>query len=432
MSNEKSLLKQWIIQAGTRRRRAAFIIVLILGFIAAAWGWRALRPDLPPGTVHEEESESADPDVLTLDPAVLRTLGLAFEPAEMRTVAETVQATGGVGPNETRVGHIRSLARGRIEKVYVRLGDRVQARQPLLAYDNIELGELIGQYLSAVAMLEKVNAEAEVAKRSLERAQNLVELGAVARADYERRSAEYRNALASINSQKAGVAQVEEKIHRFGLTDPDLEKLNARTHEQFHREASHSILRAPFDGTVIKYDVAEGEVVEIARELFTIADLSTVWVQADVYEKDIAAIRRGQEASILINAYPGETFIGRITYVSDALDPKTRTAKVRCEVPNGHGRLKLEMFATIQIPIAKSQQAVMIPRTAVQEIDDKPAVFVKTGDTAFEKREVELGAPSNGWIEVIRGVKAGEPVVTDGVFVLKSELKKKEFGQHEH
>jgi cobalt-zinc-cadmium efflux system membrane fusion protein len=253
----------------------------------------------------------------------------------------------------------------------------------------------------------------------------------VARAEYERRNAEYKNALASINSQKAAIAQVEEKLHRFGLTDADLDKLNTPTHTQYHREASHSTLRAPFDGIVIKYDVAEGEVVETERELFTIADLSTVWVQADVYEKDIASIHQGQEVKFLVDAYPGETFVGKITYVSDFLDPKTRTAKVRCEVPNPQGRLKLEMFATIHIPTPMGREVVMIPTAAVQQIDDKPVVFVKISDTEFQKREIQLGTQSDGWVEVKSGVRAGEVVVTQGGFYLKSTLLREQIGEGE-
>jgi len=408
------------------------LVAFIIGVSAASGLWWRMSRSTKQGDANvNEASEAIRSNVVTLTAAVQRNIGLMVEAAQLKTIAETIQTTGVVGPNETRVARIRSLARGRIEKVYVRLGDRVRAGQPLLEYDNIELGELVGEYLIAIAALEKTKAEAEVTQRSLERAQNLVELGAIARAEYERRAAEYKNALASINSQKAEIVRIEEKLHRFGLTDADLDKLNTPTHTQYHREASHSVLRAPFDGVVIKYDVAEGEVIEAERELLTIADLSIVWVQADVYEKDIAAIHRGQEAKVFVDAYPGETFLGKITYVSDFLDPKTRTAKVRCEVPNRDSRLKLEMFATILIPMRAGREAVMIPATAVQQIDNQPVVFVRIGDTQFQKRNVRLGAQSDGWIEVTNGMKAGEPVVTQGSFYLKSTLLRQQIGEGE-
>lgn len=415
------------------RRTFLILAALILTAVAGVgFWWRANRVGDNQKMGRQEHMEGTANDLITLDTTAQSTIGLKVETAQIRTIMQTIQTTGVVGPNETRVAHIRPLARGRIEKVYVRLGDRVRAGQPLVAYDNVELGELIGEYLSAVAVLEQKNAEADVAKRALERAQNLVELGAVARAEYERRSAEYKNALASINSQKAEIARIEEKLHRFGLSDADLEKLSTPTHTPYHREASHSVLRAPFDGVVIKYDVAEGEVVETDHDLFTIADLSTVWVQADVYEKDIAAIHKGQEVKISVNAYPGEIFVGKITYVSDFLDPTTRTAKVRCEVSNPQDRLKLEMFATIHIPTRISRAAVMIPLAAVQDLDGRPVAFVRVDDTQFQKRELQLGTESDGWVEVKKGVKAGEQVVTEGAFMIKSELKKKEFGEHDH
>jgi cobalt-zinc-cadmium efflux system membrane fusion protein len=410
----------------TARRRLSTIVVLVvtgvtLSAAAALWlraRWSTQKsPDLS-----AEEAEAAD--VITLSDELQRNAGLLFEPAQIKTIVQTIQATGAVGPNEARVAHIRPLATGRIERVHVRAGDRVSKGQPLVDYDNIELGELIGQYLSALAAVDKANAEAEVRRRSVERAKRLVDLGAVAKAEYEKRNADHQNALATINSQKAEVDKVEEKIHRFGLTDADLEKLRTSSHAERHRYGSHSVLAAPFAGVVIKSEAAEGEVVDTERELFTIADISTVWVQADVYEKDIASIRQGQEAKISVAAYPEEEFTGKITYVTDFLDPKTRTAKVRCEVTNPRSRLKLEMFARIQIPTPAQREALMIPTSAVQQIQDKPVVFVRRGDAEFEKREVQLGPQSDGWVEVTAGLNSGEVVVTQGSFYLKSAVLK--------
>lgn len=428
MSQQKRrFFRQW--KDRRNQQWALAVLVLIVLMVSTVLWLRASRP--PEEASGEEHVEATDTDIVTLDVAAQRNIGLKTETAQTKTLVQTIQTTGVVGPNETRVGHIRPLARGRIEKVYVRLGDRVRAGQPLLAYDNIELGELIGDFLKALAVLEQKSTEAEVAKQALERAQNLVELGAVARAEYERRNAEYKNALAAINSQKATIAQVEEKLHRFGLTDAELEKLSATAQRAYHREASHSVVRAPFDGIVIKYDVAEGEVVNTDRELLTIADLSIVWVLADVYEKDLALIREGQEVKIVMDAYPGEAFRGKLTYVSDFLDPKTRTAKVRCEVRNLQARLKLDMFATIHIPTPIGLEAVMIPTSAVQQIDNQPVVFVRLNDTQFQRREVQLGAQSDGWVEVKSGVKAGEAVVTQGSFYVKSALLREQIGGEE-
>ncbi len=441
MSNEKPIE----LSRGTLARNKGQIILVVVFLtvagliIAGVW----MRKGQPAGATnaehkeaseagekHGEEGEHAEASVITLDEEEQEEMGLEVETAQLRATSGTFQITGVVGPNQTRQAHIRPLSRGRIEKVYVRAGDRVRAGQPLVAYDNIELGELVSEYASAKATLDKANAEAEVSKRSVERAQRLIELGAVTKAEHERREAEYKSALSSINIQKAQVAMIEQKMRRFGMTDAEIDKLDTRTARR--ADLPPTILRSPFNGVVMKSEVAEGEAVDTERELFTIADISTVWVQGDVYEKDIAAVRQGKQATVTVNAYPGEIFTGRITYISDVLDPQTRTAKVRCEVANPRGLLKLEMFATIQIPTGVQREALMIPAAAVQQVDNESVVFVKVDGNKFEKREVELGAQSDGWVEVREGVKEGEKVVTAGAFMLKSHLKKEEFGEDEH
>jgi cobalt-zinc-cadmium efflux system membrane fusion protein len=445
MSAEKPIK---LSQGPLARNKGQIILVVVFlavaGLIIAAVWMRSGQPSGAANTEHKEakeageehgdehaeEGEHAEASLITLDEEEQEEMGLEVETAQLRATSGTFQITGAVGPNQTRQAHIRPLSRGRIEKVYVRAGDRVRAGQPLVAYDNIELGELVSEYASAKATLDKANAEAEVSKRSVERAQKLIELGAVTKAEYEKRDAEYKSALATINIQQAQVAMVEQKMRRFGMTNAEIDKLDARAARQ--HDLPHTILRAPFNGVVMQSEVAEGEAVDTERELFTIADISTVWVQGDVYEKDIAAIRQGQQVKVTVNAYPGETFTGRITYLSDVLDPQTRTAKVRCEVANPRGLLKLEMFATIQIPTGVQRETLMIPAAAVQQVDNESIVFVKVDENKFEKREVELGAQSDGWVEVRDGLKEGEKVVTAGAFMLKSHLKKEEFGEHEH
>jgi cobalt-zinc-cadmium efflux system membrane fusion protein len=349
----------------------------------------------------------------------------------MRPIEQTIQATGSVAANETRVAHMRALARGRIDEVSVQLGDRVRGGQRLLTYDNVELGEAIGEYLAALAELQRAGSETEVAGRALERAGNLVELGAVARAELQRREAEHSNALANVERQKAGAAKVEEKLHRFGMTDAEIGKLDPRKAVQYHRERSHSALVAPFGGVITALDAVPGETVGTEGVLITVADLSLVWVQADVYEKDIRAVKKGQQARVLVAAYPGRTFAGEITYLSDVLDPNTRTAKVRCEVPNPEHLLKLEMFATVEIPVPAGRDGLMIPESAVQQIDGQPAAFVPAGRDRFARRALQLGVRCGDWIEVTGGLTEGESVVTEGSFLLKSQVKKSELGHHE-
>jgi membrane fusion protein, heavy metal efflux system len=415
----------------TRRKwHSAGLLALAVaaGFLAGRLAVWDRGPDAPERAPREPETAPAAEEV-RLNDAAERRMGLKYAESEVRSVRQTIQATGAVGPNEPRLAHIRAMARGRINAAYVRLGDRVKAGQPLVAYDNAELGEAIGEYLAALASIEKAHTEADVANRSLERARSLVELGAVAKGEYDRREAEHRNALASVESQKAGAAKIEERLHRFGMSDAEIGKLNLRS--VYHREASNTVVTAPLDGVITQLRAVPGEPVSADDTLVAIADLSKVWVQADVYEKDIAAIRLGATADVTVDAYPDRAFPSEITYVSPYLDPKTRTAKVRCEVDNSEGLLRLDMFATVQIPTATRRTAVTIPVDAVQTVSGQAVAFVALGGGRFGRRALTLGERSEGRVEVLEGLPAGTRVVTEGSFVLKSEALKAELGQHD-
>lgn len=405
-------------------------MVAVAAFLAGVWFQKerataTARPELPKA----EQPEHAA-DLVEMRRSALGNVPFETAKAALRAVTTTIQATGTVGPNETRVAHIRPLANGRIERVLVNIGDHVQAGQALVEYDNIALGELAGQYVAGVAALEKAKADSQVAKRSLERAQNLVSAGALAQAELDRRDAEYNNSRAAISTQQAEIAITDEKLHRFGLSDADILKLEAAD-SGYHREASHSEVRAPFAGVVIRYNVSPGEVVDSTSDLMTIADLSTVWIQADVYEKDIARVRAGQHSRISVDSYPGEVFTGTVSYISDFLDPKTRTSRVRCEAANRDGRLKLDMFATVQLPTPETRTAVMVPTEAIQRFGNETAVFIPVSESAYRRARVRLGTESDGWVEILAGLKEGETVVTRGSFYLKSAMLRELIGGEE-
>ena len=361
--------------------------------------------------------------VVELPEDAQRNGGLATSPAELVTLPSTIELTGVVAPEESRVAHVRPLARGLIEQVSVRLGDRVKAGQALVTYDNIQLGELIGEYLTARATLRQAQTDLEVKRTVLARGEALIKQEAIAQQTLDQRRAEFQNAEATVASERARVSKVEEQIHRFGLSDADLARLNPEQGGEDptgHRVASHNVLRAPFEGIITKYDVAPGELVEPERELFTLANLSTVWVLADLYEKDLAKVAPNTTAKVKVEAYPDRVFVGQLTYVSDLIDPTTRTAKVRCVVPNPDGALKLDMFAKVVVPIRDQRQALVVPATAVQQIDGQSVVFVRQSTTRFERRDVVVGATAEGRVEVSGAVKPGDVVVGAGSFYLKT------------
>lgn len=408
----------------------ALLVGMFVGALLYSWWSRrsteAVAP-IAPEASHPEEKNG----LLQLSKEAIRNGGVKIEPAELRSLRTTLTATGVVAPDQSRVAHIRPIARGLVEKVHVQLGAYVSAGDVIIEYDNIELGLAIGEYLSALAALDSSHTDLEVKRTILERSEEMLKVGATARTTHDIRQAEFRNAEAKVNSAQAIVAKIEEQIHRFGTSDADLAKLAGKQGAQAHRTESHSTLRAPFSGVITTYDVAEGELVEPSDELVTITDLSTVWVMADVYEKDLGQVRVGQMAAVRVVSYPSEIFHGRITYISDVIESATRTAKVRCVVRNRVPRLRLEMFATIEIPTSGAEQMLAVPSAAIQQMSDRPVVFVQRSETEFEKRDVDTGVVDRGWVEIKSGVDAGDRVVTSGSFYLKSALLRELIGGEE-
>lgn len=406
------------------RRRIIIPTIIVVLILAAVLIWRARTPE------PQTSDERHDPNAVEVAVEAQKNAGIVVTAVSEERIEQVIKTTGVISPDEARVSHIVPLSQGVVENVFVQLGDRVQRGQPLLVYDNIELGESVGEYQNLRGGLDRALAQQEVLRRSVERASSLIEVQAISPKDYELRKAEYEQAKAEVGSRRAEVARAEEKLHRFGLSDADLERLNDSEHGP-HRTASHNTVRAPLSGVVTKYDVSKGEVVSRDKELFTIVDTSSVWALADVYEKDIQFVARGGECAVTLASYPKDVFKGKITYLSDTLDPASRTAKLRCVLANSDGRLKLEMFATVSLPTRDSRTGVTVPATALQEINTQPVVFVQTEPTKFEKRLVQVGERNEQKAEILSGVRTGEKVVANGSFYLKSALMRELIGGEE-
>lgn len=399
----------------------AFVVALSLVLLLFVFGRK--KP-----TENAKERESHDSNIVELTPEAQQNAKLSVVPATATEMTRQIKITGVVSPDEGKIAHISPLGQGVVELVFVHLGDRVQKGQPLLRYDNIELGELISEHLAAHGDLERAKAQQEVARKALERANNLIQIEAVSPRDYELRKAEERQAAAEVTSKEAQLSKVEEKLHRYGLNENQIKQLMSTG--SGHRTASDNIIRAPFGGIVIKYDVAQGELVGREKELFTIVDPSNVWVLGDVYEKDLGNVPKKGECFVAVSAYPGVRFPGAIGYVSDFLDPASRTAKLRCVVPND-GRLKLEMFGEVFIPTKDTAAVLSVPAEAVQDINGQAAVFVRKDATHFERREVKLGERNNSVAQILEGVRPGEPVVAEGSFYLKTALLRGSLGEQD-
>ena len=417
------------------RRFSGLALALVLvagistGFCVEYWRGDAASGNEAPASEElagEEHAGELPPGVVEVPAAAQRNAGLQTLTVTRSVLPATIEVTGVVAPVESRVAHVRPLARGIVESIGVTLGARVTQGQTLVTYDNIELGELVGSYLSEVAALRQAEADLEVRQQALQRAEDLIKLEAVAQQTLEQRRAEFKNAQAGIASQKARVAKVEEQIHRFGLSEADLARLSPEEgggedgRNTGHRTASHSVLRAPFTGIVTKFDVAAGEFVDPTSELMTISDLSTVWVQADVYEKDLAKVKLNSDVNMRVDAYPDRIFVGRLTYISDIIDPQTRTAKVRCVIANPDGALKLDMFVKVAVATTDSREGIVVPADAIQQIDGTSVVFVRQTPERFVRRNVTLGVSAGDVVEVNAGLQGGEVIAGAGSFYLKT------------
>jgi cobalt-zinc-cadmium efflux system membrane fusion protein len=246
---------------------------------------------------------------------------------------------------------------------------------------------------------------------SYKRAKDLYEHRAVSLAELQRREAGMRTAHAEMR-------EMQNRLELLGVPPKEMERLDRE-----HTIKADVPLRAPFDGRVIMRNIARGEVVETHQKFFTVANLTDVWVIAAVPEKDVEYIQKGRTVDIVAAAYPHGIFKGTITYVGDVLDPATRTLPVRITAPNPEKRLKPEMFALVRIA-AQNPDMLTVPLSAVQNGPTGKVVFVQRAPFEFEARTVHLGAEYGDVAFVVDGLQAGEPVVTKGSFVLKSEMER--------
>ena len=366
-----------------------------------------------------EESEESKGDAGTIDviPEAQQRAGVVVTPAAMAPMPQHMHATGSVQPIDSSMAHIRSLARGRLDQVLVKVGDRVSAGQALAELDNIEAGEISALYNTARAELQRLKIQFAAQQRQVERNRRLAEIGAVPQKEYEFSLAEQQGLEQGIHAQESTVAGLSARLRRFGISDTE------------DNATATTAIRAPFAGVVIRMAAAPGDVVESGAELFALADLSTVYVQAQVYEKDLGQIRIGQPAFITVDAYPGASFTGRVASISDLIDPQTRTASVRCLVANPGARLKLDMLAAIDFPTSTKRTTLSVPADAVQAVEGRSVVFVRTSPERFSIRQVEAGLTSEGRTEIVKGLSEGDPVVSKGAFALKSVLLGKELGE---
>jgi membrane fusion protein, heavy metal efflux system len=340
-----------------------------------------------------------------LSPEEFARIGLELAPVTLGQLLAHREFPGNVQANENELAEVTPLIRGRVVNVYVDVGQDVKKWTLLAMLHSLDLGVAEGEYLKAKARLEE-------AERSHGRAKELYDNKAVSLAELQRREAAMKTAQAEVRATR-------NRLELLGVPQKEIDRLDRE-----HTIKADVPLRAPFDGRVITRNITRGEVVETDQKLFTVANLTDVWVIGNVPEKDVQFIRKDQKVDVVLAAYPHAIFAGTITYIGDVFDPATRSMRLRVTVPNPSRLLKPEMFAIIRLYAASSPDVLSVPLAAVQDGPTGKVVFVQQGTNEFEARTVKLGNEEGDVVRVLEGVKAGEFVVAKGSFALKSEMER--------
>jgi cobalt-zinc-cadmium efflux system membrane fusion protein len=308
-----------------------------------------------------------------------------------RALPTVVNANGAIAPDVNRTIHVTSQGSGRVVDLNVRLGDYVHKGQQLLSIHSAELAGAFSDY-------QKALADERLARNALDRAQLLLSHGALATKDLEQ-------AQDAEEKAKVDVQNTEQHVRILGGNPA--------------RPSPMIELRAPVSGTIVEQNISGFEGVKSldnSPNLFTIADLTQVWVLCDVYENDLGQVHLGDTAEIRLNAYPDKIFRGRVVDVSRVLDPNLRSAKVRIVLPNADGSLRPGMYAVATFRSRKLQSRLVVPSTAIMRLQDKDWLFRKEGQGRFRRVEVHtLGATPDGFQALQNDVKSGEEVVANAL-----------------
>lgn len=329
---------------------------------------------------------------------------LTLAKAERRKIAVPIALTGEVQFDERRVGHIGTQVEGVIKQVHVALGDRVEKGEALLEIESVAVGEDQAAYQEAKAMLT-------LARRNFERVSDLRDQNISS-------EKEFLQAKQELETAEIRATSARSKLSRLGTGGT---------------AGGRVVLRAPLDGTVLVMHAVSGEVVKIDEPLITVGDNTAVWVWADLYERDIAAVTKAQAAqklaaSISVKAYPGDEFPGTVDLVSPAMDESSRTVKVRVEAKNDDRRLLAGMFATVQLFLPGTDGALAVPKSALLEDDGRCFVFVHYRDDDYVRRPVVAGRRWAAWVEIEKGLEPSQTVVAEGAFLMKSDVLRSKMG----
>lgn len=358
----------------------------------------------------KKEEGHSQSEELTLTNEEAERAGVKVEALKAQPLGDQIVVTATIRPDADKLARVAPRIEGRIISALAKLGDRVRTGQALATLDSVEVGEAHAAWIQA-------QTELRIAEADFKRAEDLVADEIIPRKDFLRAQSDRDKAVASLRAAadklrllRGGAGGSTDSVSTFSVT-------------------------APFAGTVIEKKATLGELASPSEPMFTVADLSRIWILADLPESALAKVRIGAGAKVTVSAYPGETFAGRVDLIGAALDKDSRTVAARIVVPNADGRLKPEMFATATIEAgrrtdAERRDVLSLPDAAIVMMQGQPTVFVYE-QGAYEARVIEPGERSGGRTVVKAGLENGEQVVTEGAYVLKARKLKSQLG-HGH
>lgn len=362
---------------------------------------------------HKEEGEEGHEDVVRLSDAELREFGIRLETAQGGALNQYIELPGEIVLNTDRMAHVVPRVAGIVREVRATVGDQVKKGQLLAVLESRGLADAKASYLAAVE-------RESLAQANFKREERLWQKKVTS-------EQEYLNARQAQAEARIAKNSAEQQLHALGCNGKDLLALTSSNHASF----THYTITSPFAGTVIEKHITFGEQVGADADVFTIADLSTVWVNINIYQKDLVSIRKGQTVGIEIG-HGIASVEGKIAWVGPQVDEGTRTATARIELPNPNGSLRPGLFVTAKVAVGGSQAGLVVPKSALQTFEGKTVVFVRTGE-GLEPKPVELGRETGTTVEILSGLVAGQTYAAEGSFTLKAQLSKGAFGDgHNH
>lgn len=350
--------------------------------------------------------------------------GIRVETVSSQNISSRITLPGVMALNENRTAYITSFVNGQITQISADLGDGVKKGQNLLIVNSPEFAQAQADFL-------QTRAKYNLSRKEFERAARLRNEKAIEEKEYLRREAEHEKLTMEY-------AALGSKLHSFGITHAQIEKMIEKCSELEEEEYKceladpHLSILSPLSGTVISRNAIIGDFIEPGNILFTVSDLDILWAHLDAYEKDIPFINR--ESTIVIRSplYKNRTFKGQISYISDVIEEKLRTVKIRVEVENKDRLLKPNMYIQGLIENeSQDQKIIAIPEEAVQTLEGQKIVFIPEGKETFRALPVQIGDKIENQIIINSGLKEGDSIVVKGAFTLKTEFSKSTYG-HSH